>query len=186
MHEYAPISEETFAELLACGRLITLDKGDYYCVQGSLPTEFGFVALGLLRYYTCDEEGNEYNKIFFDEGTFPGAITALLNHGRANVAIQALEPSELISLDFAGFRRLLQARNDLQWFHIRYLETNWVLKKEPREFALVQEEAGVRYRRFQSESPGLAARLPLFHIASHLGITPTQLSRIRKAERDPE
>jgi CRP-like cAMP-binding protein len=183
MHEYAPISDSTFTDLLACSRLITLDKGEFYCVQGSMPTEFGFVALGLLRYYTCDEEGNEYNKVFFDEGTFPGAIAALLTGQPANVAIQALEPCELVSMHFAGFRRILQAREDLKWFQIQYLEANWLLKKEPREFALVQEEASDRYRRFQQESPGLAARLPLFHIASHLGITPTQLSRIRRSGR---
>lgn len=45
---------------------------------------------------------------------------------------------------------------------------------------LVQEDAAQRYRRFLRRSPTLAERLPQYHIASHMGITPTQLSRIRK------
>ena len=49
-----------------------------------------------------------------------------------------------------------------------------------REVALVQEDAASRYARFVQEAPALAKRLPLFHIASHLGVTPTQLSRVRK------
>ncbi|WGL15018.1 hypothetical protein PVT68_09520 [Microbulbifer bruguierae] len=44
----------------------------------------------------------------------------------------------------------------------------------------MQEDAGARYQQFLRDFPKLAARLPQYHIASHLGITPTQLSRIRK------
>jgi hypothetical protein len=44
----------------------------------------------------------------------------------------------------------------------------------------VQEDASQRYVRFIQDYPFLVERLPQHHIASHLGITPTQLSRIRK------
>jgi len=184
---YAEIEHETMSRLLDGAREIEVARHDYYCRQGQQPREFGFVVSGLLRYFVTDVDGNEYNKIFFDEGTFPGPIAALLRGEAADVSIQALEPSRLLSFDFHSYRQLLAERRDLMWFQIRYLERNWLLKKEPREFSLVQEEAAVRYRRFRDESPGLAARLPLFHVASHLGVTPTQLSRIRRAERgEPE
>lgn len=186
MHAYAPIRDETFAELLRCCRLVSLPKGAFFVAPGQVPTEFGFVVEGLLRGYVGDEDGNEYNKVFFDEGRFPGSMVALLTRSPARLAVQALEPSRLVAIDFAGFRHLLQARADLMWFQIQYLERNWLLQKEPRELALVQEDADQRYERFLAESPRLARRLPLFHVASHLGITPTQLSRIRRARRaDP-
>ena len=89
----------------------------------------------------------------------------------------------MLDIDFDGYRRLLRGREDLMWFQIMYLERNWLLKMEPREFALVQDDATERYRRFRRDRPELYRRLPLFHIASHLGITPTQLSRIRKVEQ---
>jgi len=184
MQDYAPLSDATFAEMLACCRVLEIPKGGFFCTLGATPSEFGFVLDGLLRYYVSDIDGNEYNKVFFDEGSFPGSMVALLTGQPSAVAIQALEPSTLVGIDFAGYRRVLRAREDLKWFQIRYLERNWVLQKEPREFALVQDDAGERYRRFQRASPRLARRLPLFHIASHLGITPTQLSRIRRADRE--
>jgi CRP-like cAMP-binding protein len=184
MQAYAPIEDETLSLLLDCARVVEVDKDGFYCRQGDRVSEFGFVLAGLLRYFVRDVDGNDYNKIFFDEGTFPGPIAALLRGEPADVSIQALEPSRVLSFDFAGYRAVLAERRDLMWFQIRYLERNWLLKKEPREFSLVQEEAAVRYRRFRDESPRLAARLPLFHVASHLGVTPTQLSRIRRAERD--
>jgi CRP-like cAMP-binding protein len=183
MHEYAPLTDATWGELAACCRSLRLAKGEFFCRLGAVPREFGFVVSGLLRCFVSDAEGNEYNKIFFEERSFPGPMAALLESRPSAVALQALEDSLLVAIDFAGFRALLERSPDLMWFQIRYLERNWLLMKEPREFALVQDEAAQRYRRFKQDSPGLAERLPLFHIASHLGITPTQLSRIRRAER---
>ncbi len=183
MGAYAPLKESTWRALLSHCHGMRLAKHEFFCVAGSVPRSFGFVHSGLLRCYVSDGEGNEYNKIFFDEGKFPGAMAALLTSQPSKVAIQALEDTQMLSIDFEGFRGLLRQREDLMWFHIMYLEQNWLLKKEPRELALVQEDATARYRRFLREYPELNERLPLFHVASHLGITPTQLSRIRKAER---
>lgn len=70
--------------------------------------------------------------------------------------------------------------SDLKLFHIFYLEKNWLMAKDAREIEIVQENAGQRYQRFLKEYPSLNSRIPQYHIASHLGITPTQLSRIRK------
>ena len=68
----------------------------------------------------------------------------------------------------------------MKLFQIHYLEKNWLLAKDAREIELVQEDATARYLRFIDEYPRLVERLPQYHIALHLGITPTQLSRIRK------
>jgi hypothetical protein len=41
-------------------------------------------------------------------------------------------------------------------------------------------DATERYLIFKEEHPGLEDLIPQYHIASYLGISPTQLSRIRK------
>jgi CRP-like cAMP-binding protein len=61
----------------------------------------------------------------------------------------------------------------------RKLAENYFMVKEQREIELVLLDASQRYRLFQQEYPGLENRIPQYHIASYLGITPTQLSRIR-------
>ena len=65
-------------------------------------------------------------------------------------------------------------------FQINYLETHWLLEKEPKEIGYLQFEAKDRYLTFLDDFNHIANRLPQYHIASYLGITPTQLSRIRK------
>jgi hypothetical protein len=61
----------------------------------------------------------------------------------------------------------------------RILAEYFFVRKEKREIELVTLEAKERYAIFQKEHPKLEQRIPQYHIASYLGITPTQLSRIR-------
>ena len=118
--------------------------------------------------------------MFFDEGTFPGSMAALLRETPSLFTVEALEPSLVLEIEFKPFRKLLHEHHDLALFQVHYLEKNWLLAKEPREVALVQQSARLRYEKFIEDYPALARRLPQYLIASHLGITPTQLSRIKK------
>lgn len=62
----------------------------------------------------------------------------------------------------------------------RKLAELFFVQKEQREIDIVLLDADKRYLLFQKEFPGLENMIPQYHIASYLGITPTQLSRIRK------
>lgn len=178
---YCPISDRTWHALSHICCLTTFRKRELFTKSGEVPHTFGFVISGLLRAYITDGSGNEYNKIFFPEKTFPGSMVALLTNTPSAFAIEALEDSHLIEIDFKEYRNLLKQYDDLKWFQILYLEKNWVIGKEDREVSLVQNSATERYLKFKEQYEALEKRIPQFHIASHLGITPTQLSRIRKS-----
>lgn len=180
LDSYAPICEKTWQAFRDISRHRLLSQGEILYRLGEVPRSFAYVYRGLLRCYVCDEKGAEYNKNFFDEGRFPGAMTALLTTSPTHVAIQAIENSAIIEIDFAAYRKLMVEREDLKLFQIYYLEKHWLLAKDARETEIVQEDARARYLRFIEEYPSLVERLPQYHIASHLGITPTQLSRVRR------
>ena len=177
---YAPISDETWEAFKGFIQVRSLPKQSLLYRAGEVPRSFAYVYQGLVRCFACDEKGNEYNKNFFDESKFPGAMTALLSSTPSVLAFEAIEDSLIIEIDFAAYRKLMVEKDDLKLFQIHYLEKNWLLAKDTREIELVQEDATARYLRFIDEYPRLVERLPQYHIASHLGITPTQLSRIRK------
>lgn len=177
---YYPLTVSTWQALEAQCECCAVEKGEMLYAAGSIPSSFAFVFRGLFRTFTTDSKGNEYNKVFFEEGRFPGSMVALLTGTPSRFSVEALEPSLVVKIAFKPFRQLLQEKHDLALFQIHYLEKNWLLAKEPREVSLVQEDASQRYQRFMEENPSLAGRIPQYHIASHLGITPTQLSRIRK------
>ncbi|PUA27771.1 MAG: hypothetical protein B0W54_14645 [Cellvibrio sp. 79] len=180
MDSYSPIGAETWTEFMGICKYRELKKHQVLYPLGEIPPSFAFVYTGLFRTFITDENGNEYNKNFFYEGTFPGSMTALLRHEPSQFAIVALEPAQIIEIDFPAYRSLLHAHEDLKLFQIYYLERNWLLAKDAREVAIVQEDATQRYLQFIEDYPFLVERLSQHHIASHLGITPTQLSRIRK------
>ncbi|MCP4135255.1 MAG: Crp/Fnr family transcriptional regulator [bacterium] len=180
IESYAPISNETWSALKTVCKFRMIDNHQVLYQTGEVPVSYSFVYSGLFRMFITDEKGNEYNKIFFDDETFPGSMAALLNSTPSRFTIEALEPSSIIEINFNGYRKLLIEKHDLKLFQIYYLEKNWLLAKEAREVEIVQSNATERYKKFLEEHPSLEKRLPQYHIASHLGITPTQLSRIRK------
>jgi hypothetical protein len=98
----------------------------------------------------------------------------------STLTFEAVEDALIIEIDFSAYRKLMIAKDDLKLFQIYYLEKNWLLAKDAREIEIVQDDATTRYLHFIEQYPNLVERLPQYHIASHLGITPTQLSRIRK------
>lgn len=177
---YAPIGDQTWQALRAFSKFRALPKHAILYYAGETPQSYAYIYQGLVRGFSCDEKGNEYNKNFFDEGMFPGSMTALLTSTSSFLAFEAIEDSLIIEIDFAAYRKLMIERDDLKLFQIYYLEKNWLLAKDAREIAIVQQDATARYLRFTAEKPALVERLTQYHIASHLGITPTQLSRIRK------
>jgi CRP-like cAMP-binding protein len=180
MESYSPVSDETWSALKAICKFRMICKHHILYHAGKVPTSYSFVYSGLFRKFVTDEKGNEYNKFFFDESTFPGSMAALLTSTPSKFTIEALEPSLIIEINFKDYRKLLIEKHDLKLFQIYYLEKNWLLLKEAREVSIVQNNATQRYQKFLTEYPSLEERLAQYHIASHLGITPTQLSRIRK------
>jgi len=180
LSSYSPISDNTWQSFKSICKFRALKKSNLLYNIGNIPCSYAYIYQGLVRCFACDEKGNEYNKMFFDEGKFPGAMTALLTSSPSMLTFEAIEDCFIIEIDFAAYRKLMIENNELKLFQIYYLEQNWLLAKDAREVEIVQDDASARYLRFIDKHPELVDRLPQYHIASHLGITPTQLSRVRK------
>ncbi|MCX2450976.1 Crp/Fnr family transcriptional regulator [Pedobacter sp. PLR] len=176
---YATISivaQEAWQQLLSTQQLA---RQEYLLMEGSTPNKVSFVKKGLLSYFYTDKDGATVIKKFFPEQTLVASTSAMLLKEPGKFTIQALEATEIISYPFEGFRLLTEQFPDIARFYIQYLEQHWVIEKEIGEISLKYETAGQRYAGFKQNHPQLLQRLKLHHIASYLGITPTQLSRIR-------
>jgi CRP-like cAMP-binding protein len=177
---YTSISDDTWQAFIGICKFRSLTKHSFLYNIGNIPASYSYIYQGLVRCFSCDEKGNEYNKMFFDEGKFPGSMTALLTSSPSMLAFEAIEDSLIIEINFTAYRKLMVENDELKLFQIYYLENNWLLAKDAREIEIVQDDATARYLQFIEKHDMLVDRLPQYHIASHLGITPTQLSRIRK------
>ena len=180
MNLYYEISDDTIQSIYDITTFFTIEKNEYLCRSNELQTGVYFVYSGLFRLFIIDDKGHEYNKNFFKENSLTGSMVSLLKNEPSNFEIQALEDSVILHIDFKEYRKLLMIKEDLKLYHIFYLEKNWLIIKDYREVSLVQQDAQERYQEFLYEQSNLCKRLTQYQIASHLGITPTQLSRIRK------
>ena len=62
----------------------------------------------------------------------------------------------------------------------RKLAERILARKELRTRSLLLQSAAERYADLVRERPDLLQRVPLYHLASHLGITDVHLSRVRR------
>lgn len=177
---YAPVSGKSWSLIKSIIQFQTLEKGEILLRGGQSAKNFHFICRGALRAYITDPDGNIYNKNIFLDGNYAGSKVSLLQGNPSEFTIEALEESVLINFNYSKFREFIQKNEDLKDYYIAYLEKNWVIEKEQIEISLVMENATRRYLKLLQKHPDIDIRIPQLHIAAHLGITPTQLSRIRK------
>lgn len=154
-----------------------LKKGEYFVTQGQQNYKIGKLLKGVLRGFTLNNEGEEITTHFFIEndlisGNYIPNIPATMN-------IQALEDCYI---SVASYKAVFSYVNtDTELTNV-FLEHFRKLNKQnnSRIEALISGDALTKYKWFLREYPNLLNRIPHYYIANFLGITPTQLSRIRK------
>lgn len=179
INRYTTISEAAQLAWQQALQVKTIDKHDFLLIEGTVPKKISYIKRGLLSYYYTADNGDVVIKKFFPENTLVASTSALIAGQPSLFTIQALEETELISYSFEKFRQLTEIFPDVAQFYIRYMEQHWIIEKEINEIILKYQTAKQRYQAFKESNPQLIDRLKLHHIASYLGITPTQLSRIR-------
>ncbi len=178
------ITEQEWREFEQRFTLRRMAKSEYFARAGEQASHIGFVVSGTFRAFYLAEDGTEYNKTFFRENTFIAAFASLVTQNESSIYIQALEDSDMLAAHYTDIVRLYDRYHALERFARRVIEIEWV-NKEMREIRLVLTNAEERYKHFQQEHPGLESKIPQYHIASYLGITPVALSRIRsKLKKD--
>lgn len=154
-------------------------KGEYFVEEGIHTSLVAFILEGVMRTFYRTADGIEYNKTFFMEYSFATPLAAVLQKEKSHLNFQALTDCKVLLADFYKIENLYKEHRSVESLIRVVLEKDWVIKKEQRELRFVLNNAAERYIYFQQEYPGLETRIPQYHIASHLGITPIQLSRIR-------
>ncbi len=175
---FTQVPEESLKALLDLFQPVSLVKGDHYAQSGQTAKKLAFVESGLLRAYYQSPGGEQFNKIFFSNPAIVGAYTSLITKEKNQINIECLTDCEMVETDFQKILNLYEEHPMIERLN-RTIAEDFFVKKEKREISLVMNDASERYALFQEEHPGLENQIAQYHIASYLGITPTQRSRIR-------
>ncbi|SDC91669.1 cAMP-binding domain of CRP or a regulatory subunit of cAMP-dependent protein kinases [Paenibacillus sp. UNCCL117] len=167
---------EAFKQLAAP---LNLARHEHFIRAGETGQHIALCLSGLLRLYYTTPDGDEFNKSFCVRHEFIASYSSLLTDAPSFFSIQALTDSELLLIRFRDFRALYDRHTC--WERLgRLVAEQLFVKKEIRERELLLLPAEARYLLFLERYGRLAAHIPLYHVASYLGITPVALSRIRR------
>ncbi|HEX9600424.1 MAG TPA: Crp/Fnr family transcriptional regulator [Mariniflexile sp.] len=173
------IPQDIKEELLKISELKTVKAGEQIVELGETPSKVFMLVSGIVRCYLSTESGKEYNKSFYLPLSFVGPLTDLIQKTPSLFVFETLEDSEMYEVDYYKLTDLCKKNESLRTLYYRVLEVTYMMY-EKRLVELISLDAKARYIELQKQIPNVDALIPQYHIASYLGITAVQLSRIRK------
>jgi len=174
----SPLSAETWKAIRPLFVAETLDKHAFFARENEVSAKIAFLESGAVRAFFMNQAAKEYNKQFFVGPSIIGAYASLLT-GKPNlIPQQALTDCVIHTASFSALVDLYAAHPALERL-ARKVAEHYFLEKEKKELEIVLLNATGRYAIFKQAYPTLEQLIPQYHIASYLGISATQLSRIR-------
>lgn len=174
-----PLSEKTVGLMSKVFTYDELKKEEYFIRKGEFAKEIAFLEVGIVRAYYINGDGKEYNKTFFSAPSIIGSYASLISKQRNAVAQQALTDCKIWKASFLKIEELSEGNWEIERLR-RIIAEGYFLSNEKKEIEMALLDADKRYLILQNEYPGIELEIPQYHIASYLGISATQLSRIRK------
>jgi CRP-like cAMP-binding protein len=172
------LSDQTWNEIEPLFQKGTLAQHEHFINVSEIAGKIAFLESGIVRAYFINKEGKEYNKQFFVGPSAIGAYASLLTGSPNQIPQQAMTDCVIWTLKYDEITSRYNTCPDLERL-ARKMAERYFLEKEKKELEIVLLNATERYQIFQNEFPGIEQHLAQYHVASYLGITPIQLSRIR-------
>jgi len=179
LNSFINISNELFNELKQISEFKEIKSGTQIVKIGEVPTKMYLLRSGVIRCYLSTESGKEFNKSFYLPICFVASLTALIKRKPSIFVFEAITDCKLYEIDYSAFMNLCTSYPQICKLYTLALETVY-MHYERRLVELISLDAKARYVQLRKHIPEVDDLIPQFHIASYLGITPVQLSRIRK------
>jgi len=160
-------------------------KGQTIHHIGDVCSQLLFINSGLARAYMIGEDGKDHTWIIFfnDKNShmtnlFVIDYSSFLNQKESDLGIEAIEDCELFAIEYSNVQLLYDKLKKGERFgRLMSQEAYSYLHKQmlDRELKTAKE----RFDEFMEVTPFLLDKVPQYHIATFLGITPQHLSRLK-------
>lgn len=179
MNNISPLSEESFKIYMDMCTSKTFKAGTILTEIGSIPDHLYFIQSGVARSYSITEKGSEYIRSLISTYNILAATEALITKQPSKIACQCLTDCEVLEINYDLMIQRCKENSEIAIWYTKTLELHYAhLQKTNDE--LLTLNATQRYLILQKRIPNIDNLINQYHIASRLGITPIQLSRIRK------
>jgi CRP-like cAMP-binding protein len=178
LKEVYRVPDKDLIKLIQLFETVQVKKNEHLYHSGEIVRYVYFVEKGCLRQYFVNNNGEERTIYFKVENGWCSELVSFLDNKPTELCVQALENGTLQRINQKNW---VYAVTQIQSFTMGFIraqqDTNYMLKKRLAEATVETPEE--KYRRFIKEEPLLLQRIPLYHLAAYLAMTPETLSRIR-------
>ncbi len=157
----------------------TLKKKEYLLREGEIHHKATFVNQGCFIMYSLDKNGKAHVAQIAVEGWWVGDIYSFFTLKPSDYFVEAVEKSEVLQMNKEELEELYIKIPKMERY-FRILVQNAYISYRNRVVSSMSTPAVERYLQFLKTYPGLEQRIPLYTIASYLGVRPEFLSRLRK------
>ncbi|MBC6997019.1 Crp/Fnr family transcriptional regulator [Cytophaga sp. FL35] len=173
-----PLNHDGLKELLDLHTSVFLPKGSLLQKADENITHLRFLNKGIIREYyaTADKETNIN---FYTKPQFITDLSAFNNNHPTKKNQEALTDVELLQIEKTKFQELL-AKYECGKSFIDLSFQRLLRQKELLEYNRMTKTPEELYQELLIYKPNWLQKIPQYHIASYLNITPETLSRIRK------
>lgn len=179
INNIAKLPDESMSKIIGLAKSETFTKGHVFAKNNETPKYFYIIKSGIARSFYTDENGKEHIRTIFTSFATTGAVGALMDKSKSKLTYDCLTDCEMFSFDFHRLKSFMQDDIHLANLYNKVLEHIFKIM-EGRIYELSLLNATERYLALKKQIPDIENRIPQYHIASYLNVTPVQLSRIRK------
>ncbi|MEM1119101.1 MAG: hypothetical protein AAGJ18_01550 [Bacteroidota bacterium] len=170
--------EEDIQPILDIFEVKNFLKEDHFKLYHTEGTEVGFLLSGSARISVAKGSGEKVTGNIVYKHQFIADFISMRTEGKTPLAIDFLEPSIVLVAPIQAVNKLLETNLTFNRFIREYIMDN-IAEFMKLYMYFIVGTAKDRYEYILGNNPELLKNIPLHFIAEMIGVTPTQLSRIR-------
>ena len=167
-------------------KIIHYKRGDIIHNIGDIPSKIMFINSGLARSYLIDTNGKDitWTLHFNDDNShmvnlFVVDYDAFIHQEESQLEIEVLEDCEVVSTDYKDIEYIYNHTKKGDRFG-KYMAQEAYCFLHNLMISKQTKSAKERFADFMETTPYLLDKVPQYHTATYLGITPQHLSRLKK------
>lgn len=171
-------NEELVKQIVDNFQSIDLKKNEFLVHENEICPLFCYIEGGILQHAIV-VDGEEKTTYLALRNSVTSSLNSFLNKIPSRKSIKAISDCSLKVIDLENFQKLMKNNEVFKQFYHNLIEKQIMLIDDYRIdlLTLTPEE---RYKKLLQTEPKLLQEVPLHYLASFLGISTRNMSRIRK------
>lgn len=171
--------EHEVEEILSIFSEKTIARGTLFKRGNTVIKKLGFLVEGSARSYFINEKGDEITDGILQKDNFLSDIISVRTDEKSPIIIEIIEDSTVLVAHMSSVWELLEQNVTFNILIREYIGDR-AMELVKRHLMFLNGTAKERYQYILETNPEILEKFPLKYVASMIGVTQTQLSRIRK------